>query len=180
MTLAEQCTQRRARVVALVEERYKHRPHLDLKYQFLFRKPLAAKLEEGNRVLFMWLSNVANLSSLSTKPTHQQASMHAYTKFQRLTDAAIGRLRRPLRRLRHLRDLSPAFPLPKQKNPFALGVTHSTRNMLLPAMWKITTKNAPTPLLPTRQRRKIFFKSSIRSSQANKFWNRGRRDRILS
>ena len=179
VTLAEQSMQRRARVTALVEDRYRHRPHLDAKYKFLFRKPLAAKLEEGNRALYMWLSTVANLSSLSTRPTHQQASMATYTTQERLSDEELGRLRRPMRRLRRLRDLSPASPQPKQKKPFALGVTHPTRNMLLPAMWKITTKNAPTPLLPTRQRQKNF-KSSIRSSQANKLWDRGRRDRILS
>jgi len=38
-TLADQSVQCRARVVALLEDRYRHWPHLDLKYRFLFWKP---------------------------------------------------------------------------------------------------------------------------------------------
>ena len=174
--MAEQRMQRRARVIALVEDRYRHRPHLDTKYKFLFRTPLVAKLEEGNRALYMWLSTVANLSSLSTRSPHQQASMDTFTTHKRLSDEALGRLRRPRRRLRRLRD-SPANFHRTSKTTFVLGASKPMKNTLLTAVWNIPTRQAPVPLLPVRQRRK-YFRRSIQSSQANKLWDRGRRQRI--
>ena len=154
--------------MALVEDRYRHRPHLDLKYRFLFRKPLNAKLEEGSRALYMWLSNVAKLSSISTKPTSQERKIRVHTKFQHLSDADLGRLRRL--RVSHVLSSSGSKP---NSRTFALGVAKLTTNLLLPAMWNIVTKTTPTPLVPPRSRRKNF-KRSIHSSQATKIWDRGR------
>ena len=61
VTTEEQARARRARVVELVTDRYQHRPHLNLKYKFLYSKPLNKRLEEGNRTLHAWLASVANL-----------------------------------------------------------------------------------------------------------------------
>ena len=74
VTMAEQQQVRRDRVVMLVTDRYKHQPHLDAMYKFLYNKALHKRLEDGNRALYPWLTSVANLSSLSTKPAAQQQS----------------------------------------------------------------------------------------------------------
>ena len=83
-TLAEQTSIWRARIVALVTDRYYHCPHLDIKYNWLFKKPLATLLQQGNCALYVWLGSVNNFASLSSV-------------YKRLSDAAIGRLRRPIR-----------------------------------------------------------------------------------
>ena len=179
VTLAEQSHKRREQVVALVVDRYRYRPHLDRKYQFLFRKPLTARLEEGNRALYAWLSSLANLSSLSTKPPTTQRPMNVYTTYQRLSNDAIGCLRRPLRRLRRLRD-APIVPLKKcSRSNFALGISKPTKALLLPALWNFTPRTKPIPLQRARRKRKNF-NGSIVSSQASKLWDRGRRARILA
>jgi hypothetical protein len=52
VTSIEQAQLRRARVVALVTDWYKHRPHLDHKYRWLYKKSHPSLLLEGNRALY--------------------------------------------------------------------------------------------------------------------------------
>ena len=44
VTSIEQAQQRRAQVLALVTDRYKHRPHLDHEYSWLYKKSLPTLL----------------------------------------------------------------------------------------------------------------------------------------
>lgn len=88
-TLEEQKKLRRERIVLLVEERYRHRPHLDRQHNFLFRKPLSERLQEGNRALYMWLETVAGLAAISTR-RHRQSSMTQHATEERLSDAPLA------------------------------------------------------------------------------------------
>ena len=172
-TALEQATQVRARVVALVTDRYRHRPHLAPRYTFLYKKSLPERLLEGNRALFTWLSSVANLSSISSGPC--QTSINAHATFQRLSYAALGRLRRPLRRRRRLK-----FPSPKKRTgKFALGQPVSRYSpSFLTAHCSFTPRKPPMPLKPAPRRKKMF-KSSINSHAARLIFDRGRSARHL-
>ena len=92
VTSDEQALLRRARVEAFVTDRYRHRPHLDLKYKWLFKKSLADLLKQGNRALYVWLGSVNNFAFISSGPT--QTSISAHALYKHLSDAALGRLRR--------------------------------------------------------------------------------------
>ena len=176
-TVEEQQRQRRARIVLLVEERYRHRPHLDQRYNFLFRKPLLARLQEGNRALYMWLENVSNLSSISTR-RHRQTSIHNHATVERLTEEDKGRLRRPLARLR--RASNPiCFKVRKGSPKSVLGTQAPSISQLLPALWKFTPQQAPVQLSSKRPRKKRF-KHSIRSCAAWLTWDRGRSSAMLN
>ena len=180
VTQEEQRIARRARVVALVNDRYLHRPHLDPKYKFLYNKPLHKRLEEGNRALYTWLSSVANLSSLSTKPATRQQSIDTHATFMRLSDTQMGRLRRPLRRLRRLSRNRNQFgnSTAPAKSKYALGRTATLETRLLTSMWNFATLSPPVPAPPSRARKKVFH-NSTRSRQAKLVWDRGRQTRHL-
>ena len=166
-------------MVALVNDRYLHRPHLDPKYKFLYNKPLHKRLEEGNRTLYAWLSSVANLSSLSTKPATRQQSIDMHATFTRLSDTQMGRLRRPMRRLRRLSDQTPAKSGAPLKSKFALGQSSPSETRLLTGMWNFATASPPTPLVKSKARKKVFH-NSIRSKQAKLLWDRGRTARMMN
>ena len=86
VTSDEQALLRRARVEAFVTDRYRHRPHLDLKYKWLFKKSLADLLKQGNRALYVWLGSINNFASISSGP--MQPSIFAHALYKRLSDAA--------------------------------------------------------------------------------------------
>ena len=172
VTALEQAAQARARVVALVTDRYRHRPHLAPRYNFLYKKSLQDRLLEGNRALYTWLSSVSNLSSISSGPCQTSICTHT---FQRLSNDAVRRLRRPLRRLRRLQPASG----PTRKRGFALGQPASRySSSFLTAIWNFTPRNPPVPLQSTRGRKKMF-KSSINSHVARLTFDRGRSARHL-
>jgi len=178
VTMDEQRKARRARVVALVTDRYQYRPHLDRKYKFLYSKPLHRRLEEGNRSLYAWLTSVANLSSLFTSPATRQQSIEQHATFTRLSDTQLGRLRRPLRRLRRLSDLG-GNPSPCVRSKYALGVSAPSGSQLLTSLWQFTAVTPPTPLIKPTGRKKVFH-TSIQSKQAKLVWDRGRRFRMMT
>jgi hypothetical protein len=176
VTQADQQLKRRARVVALVTDRYTHRPHLDAKYNFLFRKPLLSRLEEGNRTLYAWLGSVANLSSLSTKPLTRQQSIRAHATFQRLSDFQADSLSRPKRRLRRLFGC-PASNTKKSCSKFALGARQYKADQRLTKMWNFSPNRLPAPSAPIKRKR---FKTSIVSDGAKQVWDRGKFNRIIT
>ena len=163
-------------MVALVTDRYTHRPHLDAKYNFLFRKPLLSRLEEGNRTLYAWLGSVANLSSLSTKPLTRQQSIRAHATFQRLSDFQADSLSRPKRRLRRLFGC-PASNTKKSCSKFALGARQYKADQRLTKMWNFSPNRLPAPSAPIKRKR---FKTGIVSDGAKKVWDRGKFNRILT
>ena len=90
-------------------------------------KQLNKRLEEGNRTLYAWLASVANLSSLSTKPTTRQQSIDMHATFTRLSEAQMGRLRR-------LADLPAPSSWKTPKCRFALGRGQTADTQLLTAV----------------------------------------------
>lgn len=151
-----------AGVVALVTDCY-CQPSSGPALQLLSRKSLPDRLLDGNCALFTWLSSVVNLSSISSGPCQTPITFHA--TLQRLSDATVGRLRRPLRRLQHL--------------PSSLVlVPRSVLDGLLPSipfhgilqvsslLYRVLPLGSilPMPLPPARRKR--MFKSSINSHAA--------------
>jgi len=133
VTAADQAAKSRARVVALVTDRYTHRPHLDTKYTWLYKAPLAQLLLQGNRALYAWLNSVNNLSSISSGP--KQSTLHSHL-FCRLSDEAMGRLRRP-RRLRRLFPLSVNTSKSQRRGKHILGNSLPTTTRLLTKIWNL-------------------------------------------
>ena len=151
------CKASRARVVALVTDRYQYRPHLVWKYKFLYNKPLHHRLEEGNCSLYTWLTSVANLSSLSAQPATRQQSIDQHATFTQLSDTQSGRLRR-------LRDHGGNHS-PCMRSKYALGIPAPSGSQLLTSLWQFTAITPPTPLIKPTGRKKVF-RSSIQSKQA--------------
>ena len=166
VTKGEQAVHNRARLVALVTDRYLHRPHLDDRYRWLFGKPLRDRLLEGNRALHVWLTSVQNFSSISSGWTQTALDTHA-TRV-RLTEAALGRLRRPRGRLRR----PPSGCVSEASSGGALGVTKGFTARSLPAMWGFAP---PVPPL-VKKRRRRSVKKSVRSHSIKRLFDRGRAD----
>jgi len=93
---------------------------------------------------------------------------------KRLSDAAVGRLRRPTRRLRRL-IFSPGHK--QRPGKFALGnPIPRYSSCFLTALWGFNPRKPPMPLTV---RRKRMFKSSINSHAARLIFDRGRSARHL-
>jgi hypothetical protein len=174
VTAAEQAANSRARVVTLVTDRYNHRPHLDAKYAWLYKAPLAKLLLQGNRALYAWLNSVNNLSSISSGP--KQSTLHSHL-FCRLSDEAMGRLRRP-RRLRRLFPTSVSTSKARRRGKHILGSSLPTSSRLITNMWNLSVKCLPIPLVKARPRK--LFRWSVRSKDIRKMFDRGRRKRIMT
>ena len=122
---------------ALVVDHYPYCPHLDRKYQSLYRKPLARRLEEQSRAFYAWLRSLADLSSLSMKPSSKQTPFTVFTKFQQL----------------------PATYPNIHEGSRLHWVFHPRQSPITFCTLEVSTK------MHTRRKRKIF-KGSIVSSQA--------------
>lgn len=161
----DQAANFRARLEALIIDRYTHRPHLDDRHRWLFGVPLEIRLKEDNRSLQIWLTSVSNLSSITTG--FVQTDLRRHATHQRLTEGALRRLRRPKRRLR--RRFSPTSS-PSSK--FALGTPRPSSTQLLSHMWNLTLSSQPIPL-PRKPRNSRCRKHS-HSARAYKIFDRGR------
>ena len=161
ITSIEQAQLQQARIAALITDRYKHRQHLDHKYSWLYKKSLQTLFLEGNRALYVWLSSVNKLSSISSGPI--QMSLFAHNLYKRLSNEAWGRLRRCLR---HLRRLFPFAP-----NTFL------TTSCTLRTIWNIMVASSPIALKPVCKPKQ--FKKSVRSHDIRKMWDRGRSVQVL-
>jgi len=165
-TTMDQAAKSRARLEALIVDRCTHRPHLDDRHHWLFGVPLETRLKEGNRSLQIWLTSVSNLSSITTG--FVQTDLRRHATHQRLTEGALGRLRRPKRRLRRR---SPTIS-PPTFSKFVLGTTRPSSSQLLTNMWNLTLSSQPTPL--KRKPRKPRCRKQSHSTQAYKIFDRGR------
>jgi hypothetical protein len=172
VTKGEQAVNNRARIVALVTDRYLHRPHLDERYRWLFGKPLSERLLDGNRALHVWLTSIKNFSSISAGWTQTVLDTHA--TFERLTEEALGRLRRPGRRLRRL----PGGLTYAVRSGSVFGTIKGSTAQFLPDLWGFTPRTVPV-LVPAKKRRKKALRDCVRSHSIKRLFDRGREARHL-